>query len=247
VPVILNYNSVLEARSLIYYYLRKSGKTKFVTGNERVHKGSSAMRIIRYIFRVLGKKSEFVLSFGRPMDVFGNLTDTDGNSIDHSGNIIDVSDYFKREGVMVRDSQREAVYTRVLAKNVADSYLHHNVVLCSHVVAYAAYKCFSEELRVDDIFSFFKYEEKNVSISKEKLMVEIDATVGKLLDMEKEGKIILADELKTHLDDIFSIGLKKLGVFHIDRVLYRHKKGKLKTGDFGLLYYYSNRLSFLNN
>ena len=246
VPVVLNYNSILEARSLIYYYLRKSGKTKFVTGNERVLRSSSTWRIIRYIFRVLGKKSEFILSFGKPMDVFGNATDVEGNSLDPAGNIIDISDYFKREGIMVSDSQRESVYTQILAKNVAESYLQHNVVLCSNVIAYAAYKCFLEELRVDDVFSFFKYEEKNVNISKENLLVKIDETMQKLLQMEKEGRIILADELKAPIDDIFSKGLKKLGVFHIDKVLYRQKKGILKTGDFGLLYYYSNRLSFLN-
>jgi glycerol-3-phosphate O-acyltransferase len=98
---------------------------------------------------------------------------------------------------------------------------------------------------VDSIYSIFKYQEKEVSISKEKLLVKIDSLLEKLFALEKDGRILLDDSVKMPIDDVLQEGLNKLGVFHVFKVLFLYKRSRLKTQDFGLLYYYSNRLSFL--
>ncbi|MGE5356137.1 MAG: 1-acyl-sn-glycerol-3-phosphate acyltransferase [Deltaproteobacteria bacterium] len=247
VPVVLNYHSVLEARSLIYSYLKNEGKTKYLSRSKYKEKMNSTIWLIRFMIRLFTQKSDFVLSLGHPLDVLGNRINQDGESIDATGKIIDISDYFRREGELVDDSQRDSVYTKYLSKSVAKSYLEHNVVFCSHIVAFAAFKCFIEELNVDSIYSIFKYNERDVSIGKEKLLIQVDSVLDQLFKLENKGRILLDDEVKSSIDDVVQKGIDRLGVFHVFRVLYIQKGGRIKTGDFGLLYYYSNRLSFLNS
>ncbi len=246
IPVVLNYHSVLEARSLIYSYLKNDGKTKYLSRTKYKEKMNSTIWLIKFLYNLFSRQSEFVMSFGKPLDVLGNRVDNNGVSLDKNGTVIDITDYFKTEGELVEDTQRNSVYTKYLSQSVARSYLEHNVVLTSHIVALAAYKCFLDTLEIEDVYSIFKYMEKDVSITKEKLLVKIDETLSKVLKLEKEGKLLVADEVKTTIDDILMTGINKLGVFHVFKVLYFVKGGLIKTQDFGLLYYYANRLSFLN-
>jgi glycerol-3-phosphate O-acyltransferase len=247
VPVVMNYNSVLEARSLIYSFLKNDGKTKYLSRSKYKERINGTVWFLKFIFKLFSRKSDFVLSFGHPLDVLGNRIDQEGESIDSLGKKIDISDYFKREGILVQDNQRDSVYTKYLSRSVAKSYLQYNVVFCSHIVANAAFNCFLEELDVESIYSIFKYNEKDVSISKEKLYIKVDSILDKLYAMEKENRILLADEVKSSIDDVIQTGINTLGVFHVFKVLFNYKGGRVKTEDFGLLYYYSNRLSFLND
>ena len=49
VPMILNYNSVLEARSLIYSFLKNEGKTKYLSRSKYKEKLNSTIWLIKYI------------------------------------------------------------------------------------------------------------------------------------------------------------------------------------------------------
>ena len=246
VPVIYNYHSVLEAKPLIYSYLKAKGKKKFLTRTKYRDKMIKSLSIMKILYRVIFYKSEFVLSLGKPMDVFANNLDSEGNSIDSTGKKLDISDYFKTEGKLVRDNQRNSIYTKNLAKSIAKSYLKNNVVFSSHLVAYAAYKCFFDKLGFQDVYELMKYMEKDEFIEMKDMRIQIDETLQILLKREKDNKIILSDDLKLPLDDIIMTGIDKLGVFHDVNVLYFDKNEIIKCGDFGLLYYYSNRLSFLD-
>ncbi len=246
VPVIYNYHSVLEAKPLIYSYLKAKGKKKFISRSKYRDKMMRSLSVIKTIYRIFSSSSEFILSIGKPMDVFGNNIDSNGKSIDSKGDNIEISDYFKTEGEIVHDSQRNMVYTKLLSKSVAKSYLKYNTVLSSHLVAYAAYKCFMEKLELNDIYDLMKYVEKNEFIELCDLEIKVKSILQNLLKKEKNNKIILSDALKQPLGKVISSGIDKLGGFHDVKVLYFHKKNMIKTEDFGLLYYYSNRLSFLN-
>lgn len=246
VPVIMNYHSVLEAKPLIYSFLKKKGKKKFLPKARYRDKIFKLMGTLKLIYRIFTKKSSFVLSLGKPMDVMGNAVDAQGNSIANTGAIVKVEDYYKREGELVYDAQRNLVYTKMLAKKVAKSYLRYNVVFCSHLVAYSAFKAFMEKLEANTVFDLMKYQEKNQSIEFDDMKAHVEKTLAVLLQREKEGKIILTDELKLETEEVIKRGIKKLGVFHDVDVLYKDKKNNIKTGDFGLLYYYANRLSFLD-
>ena len=53
---------------------------------------------------------------------------------------IELSDYFRRDKVIVRDPQRERQYTQVLGEAVIDRFHRDHVVLSSHVVAFVAFR-----------------------------------------------------------------------------------------------------------
>ncbi|MEZ4907099.1 MAG: hypothetical protein R2771_05535 [Saprospiraceae bacterium] len=170
----------------------------------------------------------------------------DGNSKDIHGNLINIEDYFKLEGELVNDYQRISVYTKMLAKNVGAGYLHYNVVLASHLLAFTAYKCLENEMGLEDVFELLKYKEKDVKIDITSFRTRLYDILKLLKEMESKEEIIIENNLKKSIDDIIQHGLKNLGAFHVEKVLYV-KKDYVKTEDFGLLYYYSNRLSFLND
>ncbi len=249
VPVVYNYHSVLEAKPLIYSYLKAKGKKKFISRSKYRDKVIKSLSIVKTIYKIFVSKSEFILSIGKPMDVFGNNIDIEGNSFDNNGNELDISDYFKTEGKLVKDTQRNIVYTKILAKSVAKSYLKYNTVLSSHLVAYAAYHCLMDKLELEDIYDLMKFIEKEEYVELSNLKKRVDKILQVLLEKEKEDKIILSDDFKLPVEKLISTGIGKLGVFHDVKVLYfdHDKKVKIiKTEDFGLLYYYANRLSFLN-
>jgi glycerol-3-phosphate O-acyltransferase len=247
IPIVLNYHSVLEAKPLIYSYLKSIGRKKFISRTKTMVKRSKPIGIFKSVYRILAKKSEFVFSIGKPMDVFGNPVDIDGNSIDSNGNKIDISDYFKREGELVKDAQRDIVYTKMLAKKIADSYLTYNVILSSHIVSFVLFNIMLESLEIEDVFELFKYNEKEVSIEYNVFKKRIKELLGQLTIMKDNEQVILSDEFELSIDELIDVGIKKLGVYHDEKVIFMNKEGSLKTENFGLLFYYANRLSFLKS
>ncbi len=247
VPVILNYHSVLEAKPLIYSYLRRIGNKKYMARSKHMIQRSKSINLFKSVYNIFTKKSEFVLSLGKPMDVFGNNLKLNGDSLDSTGKVLNIEDYFKREGELVKDTQRDIVYTKFLAKKIAKSYLNYNVVLSSHIVAFGFYQSLLEKLEIEDVFDLMKYNEKEEKIDWSVLTKKIFGLVSVLREMESNEEIILSKEFEQDVDQLTKMGIKKLGVYHRENVLRILKDDFVMTDNFGLLYYYANRLSFLKN
>lgn len=247
VPVVLNYHSVLEAKPLIYSYLKRTGQKKFQSKGSQRGKKLSLIGLLKTIQNIFTKKSEFILSFGKPMDVFGNSVDSNGKSFDYSNKLVNIEDYYKREGKLIEDNQRDMVYTKMLANKVADSYLKYNVVMSSHLIAYAAFECFKNKSNVEEIFDLMKNSEKNSYIDFRQLYEKVEELVVLLKEKANNNEILLSEDFSLSLTDLIKLGMEKLGVFHYEKVLFTDKKNHVKTKDFGILYYYANRLSFLKS
>ncbi len=247
VPAILNYHSVLEAKPLIYSYLRRTGNKKYIAKSKHMIQRSKSINLFKSVYNIFTKKSEFVLSLGKPMDVFGNYLNSNGESLDSNGKILYIDDYFKREGKLVKDSQRDIVYTKFLAKKIAKSYLNFNVILSSHIVAFGFYQSLLGKLEIEDVFDLMKYNEKEEKIELSVLINKVSGLLLVLRNMEKKEEIILSEEFGQDVDEVVKMGIKKLGVYHRENVLRIVKNDFVMTENFGLLYYYANRLSFLKN
>lgn len=247
VPVVFNYHSVLEAKSLIYSYLKKTGQKKYQSKASHRGKKTSILDILKYVYNIFTKKSEFILSFGKPMDVFGNNVDSNGKSYNYSNNLVNIEDYYKREGELIEDNQRDIVYTKMLANKVAESYLKHNVVLSSHLVAYSAFECFKNKLDKEDIFDLIKSSEKNSYIDFGQFYEKVEEVVILLKEKASKKEILLSEDFNLSITEFIKTGIEKLGVFHNEKVLFIDKNNHIKTKDFGVLFYYSNRLSFLKS
>ncbi len=237
VPMILGYNFVLEAKFLIEQHLAKTGKEKYVKSKDAF---KSYRKITKFIWSLFSEKSEISVSFGEPMDIMGNVVDDLGNSIDTNGEQIDLKDYFSLDGEVKANPQRENVYTKILGERILESYKRNNVMLSSHLLAYAAFKIL-EKGYVGDVYSL-------VNLPKERSQIDynhLESIIGKLqqvlLEWENEGKIKLSREVKWEPGRIIEDGIKNLGIYHAQKPL-TIKKGQVWSDSLKLLYYYHNRI-----
>ena len=240
IPLSLGYHFVLEAGSLIDQHLKIIGRERYL----RSRKKSSIPRTIMSFMRLLRKhNSEVYLSFGQPMDVLGNKVDADGKSYDSRGNEVKIASYFTSGDIKTVDTQRESVYTRILADKIVDSFKKENIVLSSHLVAFAMYRCLEKQYDDFDIFDFMKVPVKNLSVQKAELLDEIRHIKSHLTQLEANEEANLSDPIKTDAEDCLADGLKFLGVYHSKKVIRQLTKGAYSTEDIKLLYYYHNKLT----
>jgi glycerol-3-phosphate O-acyltransferase len=181
------------------------------------------------------------MSFGEPMDVMGNKIDFNGNTEDR------LKEYFTRDAKVDSDSQREAVYTRLLAKKIVENYLKYNVVLTSHVVAFAGFEVL-KKLHPDlDIFGLIRQPEEDFVFHRKLLLDTVEQLLAVLRDMEQKGEVRLTDQVsKGDTETVLLEGMNNLGVYHNAKPLYLTKKGEIESQGFKLLYYYHNRLEHYN-
>ncbi len=239
VPLVVSYHFVLEAKSLIDQYLRKTGREKF-SGSKSAGKSSS--RLMKFLWALVTKKSCVEISFGKPIDVFGNKVDINGISRDKSGMPIDLSGYFKIEGKMKTVTQREKVYTKFLGEKIIESYLESNIVLRSTLVAFAAFKTLMASNSKMGLYDVLNVSIADFEIDSTTFIKIVKSMLSELKRMKKQGKLKLSEELDFPVKDVISKGISHLGLYHPQNVWYITKNETYASEDFKLLYYYHNRL-----
>jgi glycerol-3-phosphate O-acyltransferase len=238
VPVTLNYHFVLEAPDLIEDYLQVKGQDRFFP--EQDNYGS--FQLLRFMIKFFTKGSNISVSIGPGLDVMGNYVDDEGNSLDHNGRIIDCRDYFKTNGQVTEDPQRENEYTRMLSQRIVKEYHRINRVFASHLVAFVAFQMWQKKYHKLDLFSFLRLPEDELEIDYEEFKAVFKRIRKEIYRLKDEGKINHASHLKGDADLVIQRGLDNVGIFHILRPLVRNKKGNIITHELPLLYYYQNRL-----
>jgi glycerol-3-phosphate O-acyltransferase len=238
VPVTLNYHFVLEAPDLIEDYLQVKGQDRFFP--EQDNYGS--FQLLRFLMKFFTKGSSISVSIGPGLDVMGNYVDGDGNSLDNQNRIIDCRDYFKTNGVVTEDPQRENEYTRMLSHRIVKEYHVINRVFASHLVAFVAFQMWQKKYSKLDLFSFLRLPEDELEIDYEEFKAVFKKIRKEIYRLKDEGKINHASHLKGDADLVIKRGLDNVGIFHILRPLVRNKKGNIITHELPLLYYYQNRM-----
>lgn len=241
VPVVLTYESVLEARSLILQHLTINGQERFTARAKKPGFGS----YYSFLWKVLKSKSQIYLTFGKPMDVFGNHLDELGNSLNHKFQVVQLKDYFSSNGRFLKDDQREMIYTRELGERIADAYRMYNYVLPCHLVAYAAFVLLSKMNPQHDIYSLVQLPEEEYYFpakSIENLCAQLQLI---LLQRSEAEQIIYPHELEGPIGKVIDTGIQNLGVYHLKRILVRDQYGRYYSEDFIGLLYYANRLQNL--
>jgi glycerol-3-phosphate O-acyltransferase len=239
VPVVLGYHFVLEAPFLIESYLRAMGKERFIKSKDDFY---NPLQIIRFIWKVLSEGNDIALSFGQPMDVLGNPVDIDGNSYDKYGNLINVQDYFVADGKVTEHLQRESEYTKDLAEKIVARYHSDNIVLSSHLVAFAAFQMLLKENLRLDLYGVLRLPHEDYVFKANVLKDVIEQIRLELYAMEVVGKIKLSDVIRGDIEALIKDGLTHLGTFHLKKPLRYNKAKEIVSEDFSLLYYYHNRL-----
>ena len=240
VPLVLGYHFVLEAEFLIEQYLRQIGKEQYLKTKDSSY---SPLRVFRFAWRVFSKGNDITLSFGQPMDVLGNPVDADGHSYDQQGRRIHLRDYFTNEhGIINADIQREGEYTNLLGEKIVERYHKDNIVLTSHLVAFAAFELLQNQNPQLDLYGILRLPAEEFIFPKPALGDIINQLRERLLAMEKLEQIKLAEGIHESVDYILEDGIKHLGNFHALSPLYFNKKGRIVSDSFKTLYFYHNRL-----
>jgi glycerol-3-phosphate O-acyltransferase len=203
------------------------------------------MEYLKFVWRVFSKESNVCLTFGHPMDVFGNKVNPVGESIDLLGKKVDLSLYYQREGQFGFDPQRESIYTKELSEKIVQQYRQYNYVLPSHIVAFCAFTLYSKLYHDYDVYGLVQNPEDEVFLDSEKFMRLFGQIISTIKRKIGEGTLIDIPELSAPLDELFSTGMKSLGAFHDKKVLTLDRSGNIVSEDFIALLYYSNKLNNL--
>lgn len=240
VPLVMSYHFVLEGQSLIEQYLRTEGKEKYTkTTKDEFY---SIRRLTKYIWKFFSEDSEITLSFGKPMDVMGNFVDAEGHSQDKTGRVLKISDYFVSEGTIKLDAQRENEYTRLLAERITERYFKENVVLSSHLVAFAAFKMLQAKYPKYDLYGVLRLPSSDFVFPKTDLERAVAQLQQVLLKWESQGKLKCAEQIHGDTQELFKHGVSEMGIYHINKPLVFKNSDLLRSESFSLLYFYHNRL-----
>lgn len=239
VPMVIGYHFVLEAPFLIEQHLRYTGKEQYIRLRDE---GNSIRSWFRFIWRFFSTTNDITLSIGKPMDVLGNFVDAQGRSFDRFGNEIDIQEYFMSKGQVNEDRQREEEYTKLLAERVAERYHIENVVLSSHLIAYAVFEMLMHENPKLDLFGILRLPPDDYMFPFRAVEEVVEQMQTQLYDWEQQGRIKLSPEIHRPAADVVRNGVKNLGVFHREKPLGFTRDGNIVSSNFRVLYFYHNRL-----
>ena len=239
VPMVICYNSVLEAPFLIEQHLKFTGKENYIRLKDE---GTSVRAWLRFVWRFFTTSSDITLSIGKPMDVLGNFVDAKGRSFDQHKNELNIREYFVSRNEVTEDRQREEEYTKLLAEKIEERYLAENVVLSSHLVAYAVFEMLRHENPKLDIFGILRLPQDEYVFPAKAVEEVIEQIQLQLYKWEKQGKIRLDPEIHHDASTLLKNGVQNLGIFHTEKPIQFTKEGDIISPNFRVLYFYHNRL-----
>lgn len=240
VPLVLGYHFVLEAQFLIEQHLRRIGKEQYIRAKDKFN---STRSILKFIWKLFATGNSITISIGKAMDVMGNLVDEEGNSYDQYGNPIQLRDYFVSNGQLRADLQREGEYTKLLGEKIVERFHKDNIVLSSHLVAYAAFQWLRQQNMHLDLYGILRLPPDEFVFDPLALKDILRQLIELLLDMEQREEIKLSEIIKGDLEELLQDGIKRLGSFHVLNPLKRTKKGEIVSDSFKVLYFYHNRMA----
>jgi glycerol-3-phosphate O-acyltransferase len=240
VPVVLNYNFVLEAAHLISDYLEKKGQERFYTESDQF---SSSYKIVSFLVKFFTRGADMSVTIGRAMDLFGNNVDELGNSLDQKGNIVDIRDYFTKDGKIIENAQRDGEYTRMLGDKIVVDFYRYAQCSASHLAAFTGFEIIKNKNSKLDLYSLFRIPVEDLEIEYN----EFAETFLKLRDIifkfEESGRIRVSESLRVEEEEsLIKSGVNNVGTFHAQRPLLFNKEGNIISKDLKTLYYYRNRL-----
>ena len=238
IPVTLNYHYVLEAKKLIESHLKNEGKEDYLEDENATPFG-----LIKRTYKVITSNPGMTVSFAPALDVFGNKVDEQGESISKIGNKVDIADYFKLNGSIIRDVQRDQQYTQILGERIIREFKENTVVLSSNLVAYVAFQIIRKRFKQFTVFEILSLPKDETTVSEIEFKIVLDRIRNRLKILEEDKKIILSSDLDLPTEELMNIGIKKVGSSHPTYVLRKNNKGVISTRSMKLLYYYHNKLN----
>ncbi len=241
VPLIISYSAVLEDNSLFRNFLFNQGLATLV--KKRLRKKNSFLKSLQIFREVFTDEMCNYLSFGDPLDVFGNIVDEKGRSLDKQGNHISKREYFINNGQLTRNQQREMQYTRILAQSISKSYREFNVIRIGQLAAASLYNGIKQATKTTSAEGALRLSESEWRIDRDQFMTNFHELKAKFMDMEAAGECIMETLFHDELSDnaLIAKGVEQLRTYQVNDVIII-SDDYVRTDHIGLLMYYANRL-----
>ena len=240
VPVVMNYNFVLEAPALIRSYLEMKGQERYYQESDRYEKSG---RILKFLFEFFTKGNNVSVSIGRGLDLFGNYVNDEGMSIDARGNRISTRDYFLFRGEISANPQREEEYTRMLSEKIVKEYHRINRVQSSHLVAFTAFQVIRNKYINLDLYSVLRLPVDEIEIEYKEFRKAFSKLRNKVIELFNQGQLDMATHMTEDIDTVIDLGIANVGMYHSKRPVLKNKQGNIITQDINNMYYYHNRMN----
>jgi glycerol-3-phosphate O-acyltransferase len=177
------------------------------------------------------------------MDVLGNYVDADGRSFDQYNNEIKLEEYFYTNGKVEKNLQRESEYTKHLGDRIVERYFKDNIVLSSHLVAFAAFQIVKNKNNRLDLYGILRLPADDYIFPRETMRKVVGQLRRQLIDLAEAGEVKLSEQVMYDVDQLIEDGISRLGTYHIAKPLKFNRKGQIISESFKVLYFYHNRLT----
>ena len=240
VPIVIGYNFVLEAESLIADHLKRTGKELYVSERS----GTNIWGILKFLWKFFSASSEIQLAFGKPFDVLGNFVNEKGESFDCRGNVVCLKEYFQSDGMITTNLQRDMEYTKILADRIVERFHKENIVLSSHIVAFTAFNILKARNSNLDLYGVLRLPQEDRIILEADFFKAVQALLDLLEIMAAEGRLKTTETIQRRdLKQIVKVGIGNMGIYHPKAPLTFDYEGNLYSEHMQLLFYYHNRLT----
>lgn len=238
VPCVLSCSLVLEAETLIEESLKEEGRQRYIISDDEF---ADSRTVASFLRRVLSLDASVHVRFSEPLDLFGNRVDALGRTLDRRGEVVDRRGYVcDHEGRVVRDEQRDHVYTEGLARSIEKSYMSDNTALATHVASFAAWNLLRAGHPRLDLFQVALLAPHERALQTSALLAAMGRVIARIEALVAEGRLrsaLPAGGAPAVLEE----AVARFASFHSRRGLARSGADQVVV-DPKLALYYANRL-----
>jgi glycerol-3-phosphate O-acyltransferase len=155
--------------------------------------------------------------------------------------VVDTSSFVRNvAGEVVSEPDRDAQYTRELARALCVAYRANTVVASTNLVAAACFEHLRSLAPGGDLFTVLRLRDQK--IPRDDLARAVLAKRDALKELEARGEAVLSDQVRdTSGGDIVAQAMSAFFGYHTNPVIEEHEDG-IALRDPKLLLYYQNRL-----
>ncbi|MEC7894967.1 MAG: 1-acyl-sn-glycerol-3-phosphate acyltransferase [Bacteroidota bacterium] len=230
VPVTFNYQFILEAPALINQHISSSNPDKFYLDDLGY---SNSFKIITFLIKFFSKSNRISVSFGQPMDIYGNSVNKKG-SISKNNKVIFNNDYSKKAEIL-----------NTLSKKIVQEHKSGTQVFSSMLIAFLSFEIINNKYKRLELYNIFKLPNNDLEIEVIYFTKFYNKAIKVIQELASNNKIKLSDEINYPIDKQIKIGCENLGLYHPIRPV-QLKNNIIKIKNIKMLYYYHNRLVGFN-
>ncbi|SUZ83157.1 uncharacterized protein METZ01_LOCUS36011, partial [marine metagenome] len=222
VPVTFNYQFILEAPALINQYISSNNPDKFYLENLGY---SNSFKIITFLIKFFSKSNRISVSFGKPMDIFGNSINKKG-SIRKNNKVIFNNDYSKKAEIL-----------NTLSYKIVQEHKSGTQVFSSMLIAFLSFEIIINKYKKLELYNILKLPNKDLEIEVTYFKKFYNKAIKVIQELASNNKIKLSDEISYPIDKQIKIGCGNLGLYHPIRPV-QLKNNIIKIKNIKMLYYY---------